>query len=137
MILINATEESEAGVLPGEQLLIDMGNFNEELVKAGILLSGEGLRSSSQGKRVKFFGDDRQVVDGPFQETNLLVAGFWLWKVDTMEQAAEWVRRMPNPTGKRAEVEIRPIFAEDDFGEVFTPELRDQEARRRDQLYSK
>lgn len=131
MVLIKATKESEAGVLPGEQLLTAMGQFNEELVKAGVMLAGEGLQASSKGARVKFSGGRRTVVDGPFAETKELIAGFWLWQVKSMDEAIEWVKRMPNPMEGAAEVEIRQVFEVDDFGAEFTPELRAQEERLR------
>lgn len=129
MVMVKATKESEAGEMPGEQLLRDMGNFNEELVKAGIMLAGEGLHPSSKGKRVEFKGPDRRVVDGPFAETKELVAGFWLWQVKSMEEAVEWVKRCPNPMISESEIEIRPVFEASDFGAEFTPELRAQEER--------
>lgn len=134
MVLIKATEESEAGVMPGEALLAAMGNYNEELVKAGVLLAGEGLQPSSQGKRVKFSGSKRTVIDGPFTEAKELIAGFWLWEVRSMEEAVEWVKRMPAPMEGESQVEIRPVFEAEDFGDEFTPELREQEARLRAQL---
>ena len=118
MILIKATGETEAGVLPDEKLLIEMGNFNEELIKAGVMLSGEGLHPSSKGARVRFSGKKRTVIDGPFAETKELIAGFWLWQLNSMEEAIEWVKRIPNPTGEEAEVEIRQVFEEEDFGEL-------------------
>jgi hypothetical protein len=130
MVIIKATKNSEAGVLPSEKLHADMGNYNEELVKAGILLAGEGLHPSSKGKRVRFAEGKKSVIDGPFAETKELIAGFWLWQVRSMEEAVEWVRRCPDPMpGEEAEVEIRRVFEADDFGEEFTPELRAQEAR--------
>ncbi len=123
---------SEAGIMPSEKLLADMGNYNEELVKAGIMLDGEGLHPSSKGKRIKFSGGKRTVVDGPFAETKELVAGYWVWQVRSMEEAVEWARRCPDPMpGEDAELEIRPIFDADDFGKEFTPELRAQEERLR------
>lgn len=134
MVFVKANKESEAGVMPSEQLLSEMGKFNEELVKAGIMLSGEGLHPSSKGARVKFAGDKRTVIDGPFAETKELVAGFWIWEVKSMDEAIEWVKRCPNPTGQDGEIEIRPIFEAEDFGQEFTPELREQEARLRAQL---
>lgn len=133
MILIKASKESEAGVLPSEQLLTEMGQFNEELVKAGVMLAGEGLQPTSKGARVKFAGGKRTVVDGPFAETKELIAGFWLWQVKSMDEAIEWVKRIPNPTGQEGEVEIRQVFEADDFGANFTPELRQQEERLRSQ----
>ena len=134
MVLIKADKTSEAGVLPSETLLTEMGAFNEELVKAGIMLEGEGLKPSSEGKRVKFSGEKRTVVDGPFVETKELIAGYWLWKVKSMEEAVEWVRRCPNPTGVEAEIEIRPLFELEDLGAEFTPELREQDARLRAEI---
>src|SRR4051812_1353882 len=128
MIIIKADKSSEAGQLPDERLLREMGNFNEELVKAGIMLAGEGLHPSSKGARVRFSGSKRTVIDGPFAETKELVAGFWLWQVKSKEEAIEWVKRIPNPMpGTETEVEIRQVFEADDFGEAFTPELRAQE----------
>src|SRR6266540_4216165 len=129
MILIKADKNTEAGVLPSEKLLAEMGKFNEELVKAGIMLAGEGLQPSSKGARVKFSGDERTVTDGPFAETKELIAGFWLWQVRSKEEAIEWVKRIPNPTGVEGEVEIRQVFEAEDFGAEFTPELREQEER--------
>jgi hypothetical protein len=129
MVIVKATKDSEAGVMPSSKLLEDMGKFNEELVKAGIMLAGDGLKPSSKGKRVKFSGTKRIVVDGPFAETKELVAGFWIWQVRSMEEAVEWVRRCPNPMPGESEIEIRPVFEADDFGEAFTPELREQEER--------
>lgn len=129
MILVKATRDSEAGVMPGEQLLTDMGKFNEELAKAGILLAGEGLHPSSKGARVRFFGEKRTVIDGPFAETKELVAGFWLWQVKSMEEAIEWVKRCPNPMPGESEIEIRPIFEAEDFGAAFAPELKEQAER--------
>ena len=134
MVLIKADADSEAGVLPDTQLLSDMGTYNEELVKAGVMLAGEGLHPSSKGKRVRFSGDKRSVIDGPFAETKELIAGFWLWQVKSMDEAIEWVKRCPNPMGVESEVEIRQVFEADDFGEAFTPELREQEDRLRDQI---
>ena len=131
MVMVKATEDSEAGVMPDQKLLTDMGNFNEELVKAGIMLAGEGLHPSSKGKRVKFSGDKRTVVDGPFTETKELVAGYWLWQVRSMDEALEWVKRCPNPMEGDSEIEIRQVFEAEDFGDEFTPELREQEERLR------
>jgi hypothetical protein len=131
MVLVKADKDTEAGVLPSEELMREMGNFNEELVKAGIMLAGEGLHPSSKGARVHFQGTKRTVVDGPFAETKELVAGFWLWKVKSMEEAIEWARRSPNPTGEEGVLEIRPLYEAEDFGEEFTPELRAQEERLR------
>jgi hypothetical protein len=137
MILIKASKDSEAGVLPSEQLLTEMGQFNEELVKAGVMLAGEGLQASSKGARVKFSGAKRTVVDGPFAETKELIAGFWLWQVKSKDEAIEWVKRIPNPTGVEGEVEIRQVFEADDFGANLTPEARKQEERLRAQVTSK
>jgi hypothetical protein len=135
MVIVKATKNSEAGVMPSEQLLTDMGQFNEELVKAGIMQAGEGLHPSSKGKRVRFSGGNRRVIDGPFAETKELIAGFWIWKVKSMEEAIEWVRRCPDPMpGEESELEIRPIFEAEDFGEEFTPELRAQEDRLRAEI---
>ncbi|WP_417390110.1 YciI family protein [Gimesia sp.] len=129
MVMVKATPGSEAGEMPSEQLLTDMGNFNEELVKAGIMLAGEGLHPSSRGARVRFSGTSRTVMDGPFAETKELVAGFWIWQVKSMEEAIEWVKRCPNPMTEESEIEIRPLFGPEDFGEEFTPELQEQEER--------
>jgi hypothetical protein len=137
MVLIKADKNSEAGVLPNEQLLAEMGKFNEELVKAGVMLAGEGLHPSSKGARVKFSGEQRTVIDGPFSETKELIAGFWLWQVDSKEEALEWVKRCPNPMGGESEIEIRQVFEAEDFGAEFTPELREQEERLRAQLDAK
>jgi hypothetical protein len=130
MVLIKANRDTEAGVMPGEQLLTEMGAFNEALVKAGVMLAGEGLHPTAEGKRVRFSGAKRTVIDGPFTETKELIAGFWLWQVKSMEEAAEWVQRCPNPTGVESEIEIRPVYEMEDFGEM-TAELRDQEERQR------
>jgi len=127
MLLVKATNESEAGVMPGENLLTEMGKYNEELVKAGVILAGEGLHPSSKGARVRFSGALRTVVDGPFSETKELVAGFWLWQVKSMEEAIEWVKRCPNPMNDDSEIEIRRVFEADDFGPALTPELRANE----------
>jgi len=127
MVLVKATKDSENGVMPSEQLLRDMGNFNEELVKAGIMLDGQGLKPTSQGKRVVFNGAKRSVIDGPFAETKELVAGYWLWQVKSMEEALEWVKRCPNPMPTESEIEIRPLYEMEDFGAEMTPELRAQE----------
>jgi hypothetical protein len=129
MVMVKATKDSEAGALPGEGLLAAMGKYNEELAKAGILLAGEGLRPSSMGARVQFSGVKRTVVDGPFAETKELVAGFWLWKVKSLEEAIEWVKRCPNPMPGDSEIEIRQVFEAEDFGEQFTPELKEQAER--------
>ena len=133
MVLIKATEDTEAGVMPSEQELAEMGNFNEELAKAGVMLGGEGLHPSSKGVRVEFSGSDRKVVDGPFAETKELLAGYWVWQVKSMDEAIEWVKRIPNPTGEESLVEVRQVFEAEDFGEEFTPELREQEERVRSQ----
>lgn len=129
MVMVKATQDSEVGVMPTEQLLTEMGQYNEELVKAGIMLAGEGLQPSSKGTRVQFSGTNRTVTDGPFTETKELVAGYWLWQVNSMEEAIAWVKRCPNPMPGDSEIEIRPIFEAEDFGAEFTPELREQEER--------
>jgi hypothetical protein len=130
MIIIKASQDSEAGVMPSQELLTAMGNYNEELAKAGVLLAGEGLHPSSKGARVRFSGEKRSVIDGPFAETKELIAGFWLWQVKSKEEAIEWVKRCPNPMpGTEAEIEIRQVFEMDDFGAQLTPELREQEER--------
>jgi len=134
MVIIKASQDSEAGVMPSEQLLTEMGNYNEELVKAGIMLAGEGLHPSSKGKRVRFSGAQRTVIDGPFAETKELVAGFWLWQVKDMDEAVEWVKRCPNPMNEETDVEIRPVFEAEDFGAEFTPEAREQEERLRAEM---
>jgi len=134
MVIVKANKESEAGVMPRQKLLEDMGKFNEELVKAGVLLAADGLHPSSKGKRVRFSGDKRTVIDGPFTETKELIAGFWLWQVRSMEEAVEWVKRCPNPHEGDSEIEIRPVFEAEDFGAEFTPELREQEKLMRDRL---
>lgn len=133
MILVKATKASEAGVMPSTELLAAMGKFNEELANAGVLLAGEGLHPSSTGARVRFSGDQRTVIDGPFPETKDLVAGFWLWQVKSKEEAIEWVKRCPNPHNEDCEIEIRQVFEPDDFGAALTPELRAQEERLRAQ----
>ena len=139
MILVKADKNSEAGVLPDEKLLTEMGKFNEELVKAGVMLAGEGLQPSSKGSRVKFSGSKRTVIDGPFAETKELIAGYWVWQVKSKDEAIEWVKRCPNPAvdGKEGEIEIRQIFEAEDFGAEFTPELRAQEERMREQVAKK
>ncbi len=134
MVLIKADHNSEAGVMPSEQLLAEMGRFNEELVNAGVMLAGEGLHPSAKGARVRFAGQSRTVVDGPFAETKELVAGFWLWKCASLQEAIDWVKRCPNPMPGETEVEIRQVFEAEDFGEAFTPELREREERLRAQL---
>jgi hypothetical protein len=134
MVIVKATKDSEAGVMPKQKLLADMGKFNEELVKAGIMLAGDGLQPSSKGKRVKFSGDKRIVVDGPFAETKELIAGYWIWQVRSMEEALEWVKRCPNPHDGEGEIEIRRVFEAEDFGAELTPELRASEERMRAKL---
>lgn len=135
MVIVKATKSSEAGGLPSEKLLADMGTYNEELVKAGVMLAGEGLHPSSKGKRVVLSGGKKTVIDGPFAETKELIAGFWLWQVKDMDEALEWVRRCPDPMpGEEGILEIRPVFEPDDFGKEFTPELRAQEERLRAQI---
>lgn len=135
MVIVKATANSEAGEMPSEQLLAEMTAFNEELAKAGVMLAGEGLHPSSKGKRVRFAGGRRTVIDGPFSETKELIAGYWMWQVESMEEAVEWVRRCPDPMpGEESEIEIRPVFEESDFGEEFTPELREREARIREEI---
>jgi hypothetical protein len=137
MIMVKATQDSEAGVMPSEKLLAEMGKFNEELVKAGVMLAGEGLHPSSKGARVRFSGVKRSVIDGPFAETKELVAGFWIWQVKSKEEAIEWVKRCPNPMPGESEIEIRQVFEAEDFGAEFTPELREQEERLRSQIARK
>ena len=137
MVIVKANKESEAGVMPSQKLLTDMGKFNEELIKAGVLLAADGLHPSSKGKRVRFSGDKRTVVDGPFTETKELIAGFWLWQVRSMEEAVEWVKRCPCPHEGEGEIEIRPVFEMEDFGAEFTPELREQEKRQRAEMTAK
>jgi hypothetical protein len=134
MVLVKATKDSEAGVMPSQRLLAEMGKFNEELVKAGIMLAGEGLHPTSKAKRVRFSGTKRSVIDGPFTETKELLAGFWLWQVRSMEEAVEWVKRCPNPHDEECELEIRPVFEAEDFGDALTPEQRAQEERLRLQV---
>ncbi len=133
MVLIKATEQSEAGEMPSQQLLEQMTAFNEELVRSGVMLAGEGLHPSSEGVRVEFSGSERKVIDGPFAETKELLAGYWVWQVRSMEEAVQWARRIPNPTGEQGVVEIRPVFEADEFGEELTPELREREQRLRAQ----
>ena len=137
MVLIKGDDDSEAGVLPDEGLLTEMTTYNEELVKAGVMLAGEGLHPSSKGARVRFSGDQRTVIDGPFTEAKELIAGYWLWQVRSMEEAIEWVKRVPNPTGVEAEIEIRPVFEAEDFGDAYTPDLREKEQRIRDEAAKK
>jgi hypothetical protein len=134
MVMVKATPESEAGQMPGTELIEAMSRYNEELVKAGIMQSGDGLKPSSAGVRVKFSGKDRTVVDGPFSETKELIAGYWLWQVQSMDEAIEWVRRCPNPMPSESEIEIRPFFEAADFGEAFTPELQETERQLRQQI---
>ncbi len=133
MVIVKSDQDTEAGKMPGEQLLAEMGRYNEELVKAGVMLAGEGLHPSSKGVRVQFSGAARRVIDGPFAETKELIAGFWLWQVRSLDEAIEWARRCPNPTGDESVLEIRPVLEADDFGAEFTPELRAQEERLRAQ----
>ena len=137
MILVKATADSEAGVMPSEEMLAAMGRYNEELVQAGVMLAGEGLHPSAKGARVAFSGKNRTVVDGPFSETKELVAGFWMWKCASLQEAIEWVKRCPNPMLTDSEIEIRQVFEAEDFGEALTPELREQEDRLREQVAGK
>jgi len=137
MVMVKATKDSEAGVLPSQELITAMGNYNEELVKAGIMLVGEGLKPSSQGKRVRFSANKRTVMDGPFAETKELISGYWIWQVRSMEEAVEWLKRCPNPHCEDSEVEIRPVYEAADFCENLTPEAREQEERLRQQLAAK
>ena len=138
MVLVKANKNSEAGMLPDQKLLTEMGKYNEELAKAGVLLAGEGLQASSKGARIKFSGDKHTVIDGPFAETKELIAGYWLWQVKSKEEAIEWVKRCPNPfPGSESEIEIRQLFEAEDFGPEFTPELREQEGRLRAQMAAK
>ena len=137
MVMVKATPDSEAGVMPSTELLAAMGRFNEELANAGVLLAGEGLQPSARGKRVRFEGGRRTVTDGPFAETKELIAGFWLWQVRSMDEAVEWVRRCPNPMPGDSEIEIRPVFESEDFGDELTPELREQEERLRARVESR
>ena len=133
LVMVKATKESEAGQLPSEKLISDMTKFNEDLVKAGIMLAGEGLKPSSAGARVLFSGRDRRVMDGPFTETKELVAGYWLWQVKSMDEAIEWVKKCPNPMESDSIIEVRPLYEYDDFGKDFTPELRERESRIREE----
>ena len=137
MIIIKANADSEAGKMPGEKLLRDMDNFNEELVKAGLMVAGEGLHPSSKGKRVRFSGKQRLVIDGPFAETKELVAGFWIWQVKSLDEAVEWAKRCPNPTGAESVLELRPVFEAEDMGPGLTPELRAKEEELRAQIEKK
>jgi hypothetical protein len=134
MVLVKANEETESGIAPSTELLAEMGAYNEELVKAGIMLDGEGLHPSSKGVRIQFSGDQRNVVDGPFTETKELVAGYWLWQVRDMDEAIEWAKRCPNPTGGESTLELRPVFEPDDFGDALTPELREKGEQLRSQI---
>ena len=134
MVIVKATKDSEAGVMPSQKLLEEMGNYNDQLIKAGIMLAGEGLHPTSKAKRIRFSGDKRTVVDGPFSETKELIAGFWLWQVRSMEEAVEWARRCPNPMPGESDLEIRPVFEAEDFGQEYTPELRAQEDRQRAEM---
>ena len=134
MVIVKATKDSEAGILPSKELLEAMGNYNEQLVKAGIMLAGEGLKPSSKGKRVRFSGSKRSVIDGPFAETKELIAGYWIWQVRSMEEAVEWLKRCPNPMPGESEVEIRPVFEAADFGENLSPEAKEQEERLRKEI---
>ena len=137
MVIVKADQQTEAGVMPTEQLLTEMTNFNEQLVKAGIMLAGDGLKPSSAGARIVFSGKKRTVVDGPFAETKELIAGFWIWQVKSFQEAIEWAKRCPNPTGEESVLELRPVFEAEDFGDEFTPELREQEERLRKQMEKK
>ncbi|HMH01329.1 MAG TPA: YciI family protein [Terriglobales bacterium] len=137
MVIVKASKDSEAGALPSQKLLAEMGKFNEELVKAGVLLAAEGLQASSKGARVKFSGSKRTVIDGPFTESKELIAGFWLWQVRSLDEAIEWVKRCPNPHEGESEIEIRQVFEAEDFGAEFTPELRKQEENIREKITSK
>src|SRR2546425_4103116 len=135
MVIVKANKDSEAGVMPNEKILTAMGKFNEQLVKTGVMLAGDGLHPSSKGKRVRFSGGKKTVIDGPFAETKELIAGYWIWQVKSMEEALEWVRRCPDPMpGEESEIEIRPVFEAEDFGKEFTPELRAQEDRLRAEI---
>ena len=137
MVIVKATKDSEAGILPSKELLAAMGKYNEELVKAGIMLAGEGLKPTSNGKRVRFSGSKRTVIDGPFAETKEVIAGYWIWQVRSMDEAVEWLKRCPNPMPGESEIEIRPVYEAADFGENFTPELREREGRLREQIAAK
>jgi hypothetical protein len=137
VVFVKATQETEAGKMPSEQMLAEMGRYNEELVKAGIMKAGEGLHPSAKAKRIRFSGTSRSVVDGPFAETKELVAGFWMWEVKSMDEAVEWAKRCPNPTGAEGVLELRPVFEAEDFGAEFTPELRAQEERLRAEIEAK
>ena len=134
MVLVKADKDSEAGVMPSEELLTAMGNYNDELIKAGVMIGGEGLHPSSKGARIKFSGEKRAVIDGPFTEVKELIAGYWIWEVGSKEEAIEWAKRCPNPMNGESELEIRQVFEADDFGEAFTPELREQDERQRAEI---
>jgi hypothetical protein len=134
MVLIKANDESEAGEMPSQELLSQMQTYNEELVKAGVMLAGDGLQPSSKGARVLFDGDERKVIDGPFAETKELLAGYWVWQVKSLDEAIEWAKRIPNPTGEEGTVELRPVLEADDFGDALTPEMRERDARLRAQV---
>lgn len=129
MVIVKANKDTEAGVMPSEELLREMGNYNEQLVKAGVMLSGDGLQPSSKGARIRFSGDKRTVIDGPFAETKELIGGFWMWQCKSLAEAIEWAKRCPNPTGEESQLEIRQVFEAEDFGDQLTPELREQEKR--------
>lgn len=137
MVIVKATKETEAGILPSEKLLTEMTKYNEALAAAGVMAAGEGLHSSAKGKRVKFSGSSVSVIDGPFAETKELIAGYWIWNVKSMDEAVEWAKKCPNPAGDESELEIRQIFEAEDFGEAYTPELREKEKRMRQQIESK
>ena len=137
MVIVKANKKSEEGALPEAEMLTKMGKYNEQLVKAGVMLAGDGLKASSQGKRVKFSGEKRTIIDGPFAETKELIAGYWMWQVRSMEEAVEWLKRCPNPMPGESEVEIRPVYEMTDFGENFTPEAREKEERLRDKIAAK
>jgi hypothetical protein len=134
MVMVKANEDTEAGKMPTEQELAEMGAYNEELVKAGVMLDGEGLHPSSKGARIQFSGDQRSVVDGPFAETKELIAGYWVWQVRDMDEAIEWAKRCPNPTGAESVLELRPVFEAEDFGDEYTPELRERDQRLREEI---
>lgn len=136
MVLVKATPETEQAQLPSEEMLLEMGRFNEELVNAGVMLAGDGLQPSAKAARVRFSGSERTVIDGPFTESKELIAGYWLWQVASLEEAIEWAKRIPNPTGEQSEVEIRPVIEAEDFGEAYTSEVREQEERIRAQMPS-
>jgi hypothetical protein len=137
MVIVKANEDTEAGVMPSQELFEAMTRYNEELVEAGVMKSGDGLQPSSKGKRIRFSGERRSVIDGPFAETKELIAGFWLWEVESIDEAVEWAKRCPNPTGEESMLEIRPLYEADDFGEAFTPELQERETRLREALGEK